>query len=369
MKKINKNVKFMFIIFLLIIIYIIVLNVPKNYEIDYIINKVKINEKYDKHTKQYTFILTYENTDYPLILNSKYFKKRKLIENIKIASDEKDTCLNIDYLDNNKIICSDSSGLKDYRIINDKLYSENYEKIIKPIKETTYENIKIYNIDETYLIWNYNGYLKISNNNEKINILKEEKYNNQSTYQNDRYLIIPDYDSSYYFKKIYIYDTEKNNLSNITFNYEISYNLLYLGTFKNKLYFLDLKNKNEYELNLKKKTIKHLNEKDNYGLFLNGNKLEHVKVDTLVKNEEIFVSEINNNYTLKDNYLYKSVDRYKVKVSNQKITEIVRIINDTVYYLVDDTLYKYNEATGEEQLLKYKEWKYNYHNQIFIFNK
>ena len=72
---------------------------------------------------------------------------------------------------------------------------------------------------------------------------------------------------------------------------------------------------------------------------------------------------------MKDNYLYKSVDRYKVKVSNQKITEIVRIINDTVYYLVDDTLYKYNEATGEEQLLKYKEWKYNYHNQIFIFNK
>ena len=135
------------------------------------------------------------------------------------------------------------------------------------------------------------------------------------------------------------------------------------------MYFLDLKNKNEYELNLKKKTIKHLNEKDNYGLFLNGNKLEHVKVDTLVKNEKIFVSEINNNYTLEDNYLYKSVDRYKVKVSNQKITEIVRIINDTVYYLVDDTLYKYNEATGEEQLLKYKEWKYNYHNQIFIFNK
>ena len=95
-----------------------------------------------------------------------------------------------------------------------------------------------------------------SNNNEKINILKEEKYNNQSTYQNDRYLVIPDYDSSYYFKKIYIYDTIKNNLSNITFNYEISYNLLYLGTFKNKLYFLDLKNKNEYELNLKKKTSK-----------------------------------------------------------------------------------------------------------------
>lgn len=369
MKKISKNAKFIFVLILLIVIYIIVLIVPKNYEIDYIINKVKINENYDKHTKKYTFILTYENTDYPLIVNSKYLKKRKLIENIKIASDEKDTCLSVEYLNANKIICSDSSGLKDYRLINDKLFSENYEKIIKPIKETTYENIKIYNTDETYLIWNYNGYLKISENNEKINILNEEKYNNQSTYQNDRYLIIPNYDSSYYFKKIYIYDTEKNNLSNIAFNYEISYNLLYLGTFKNKVYFLDLKNKNEYELNLKKKTIKLLNEKDNYGLFLNGNKLEHVKVDTLVKNEKVFASEINNNYSLEDNTLYMNIDRYKLKVSNQKITEIVRIIDDTVYYLVDDTLYRYNEKIGEEQLLKYKEWKYNYHNQIFIFNK
>ena len=90
----------------------------------------------------------------------------------------------------------------------------------------------------------------------------------------------------------------------------------------------------------------------------------------MAKNKEVQeVIEKIYNYTLEDNTLYKSVDRYKVKVSNQKITEIVRIIDDTVYYLVDDTLYKYNEATGEVQLLKYKEWKYNYHNQIFIFNK
>lgn len=365
----KRHLRFIFVVFLIIIIYTIILYTPKNYEIDYIINKVKINEKYDKKEKEYTLNLNYENVDYPLIIFSKYDKNHKLINDIKIVSNDKDICLNIYTKVSSEIICSDSNGLKDYRLIDDKLYSENYEKIIKPIKESKYENINIYNQDMTYLIWDYNGYIKISDQNEKINILSNEKYNNIETYQNDRYLIIPDYDSSYYFKKLYIYDSTKNNLSSVEFNYEISYNLLYLGTFKNKLYFLDLKNKNEYELNLKNNKIKLLNEKDNYGLFLNNNKLEKVKVDNLVKDQKVFSSEINNNYKLEDNTLYNIVNNYKIKISNQKVTSIVRIINNDIYYLVNDTLYRYTKTNGEEKILNYKEWKYNYKNQIFIFNK
>ena len=129
------------------------------------------------------------------------------------------------------------------------------------------------------------------------------------------------------------------------------------------------KNKNEFKLNLKKKKIKMLNEKDNYGLFLNNNKLEKEKVDNLVKNQKVFNNEINNNYVVEDNYLYKVLNNYKIKVSNQQITSIIRIIDNDVYYLVGDTLYRYTNNNGEEKLLKHKEWKYNYKNQIFIFNK
>lgn len=365
----KKQKKFIILVFIIVIIYLIILYVPKNYETDYIINKVKVNEIYNKRNKQYKFTLTYENIEYPIIINTKYHKQRKLIKDIKIISDENDTCLNLTILEQTQNLCSDKKGLKDYRLINEKLYSENYEKVIKPIKETEYENFTIYNNDMTYLIWNYNGYVKLSDNNEIIKILSNEKYNNIETYQNNTYLVIPDYDSSYYFKKIYIYDTNKNDISIVDFNYEISYNILYLGTYKNKLYFLDLKNKNEFELNLKKKKIKMLNEKDNYGLFLNNNKLEKEKVDNLVKNQKVFNNEINNNYVVEDNYLYKVLNNYKIKVSNQQITSIIRIIDNDVYYLVGDTLYRYTNNNGEEKLLKHKEWKYNYKNQIFIFNK
>ena len=112
-----------------------------------------------------------------------------------------------------------------------------------------------------------------------------------------------------------------------------------------------------------------LNEKDNYGLFLNNNKLEKEKVDNLVKNQKVFNNEINNNYVVEDNYLYKVLNNYKIKVSNHQITSIIRIIDNDVYYLVGDTLYRYTNNNGEEKLLKHKEWKYNYKNQIFIFNK
>ena len=77
----------------------------------------------------------------------------------------------------------------------------------------------------TYLIWNYNGYVKLSDNNEIIKILSNEKYNNIETYQNNTYLVIPDYDSSYYFKKFYIYDTNKNDLSILDFNYLLKINI------------------------------------------------------------------------------------------------------------------------------------------------
>lgn len=88
----KKQKRFIILVFIIVIVYLIILYVPKNYETDYIINKVKVNEIYNKHDKQYKFTLTYENIEYPIIINTKYHKQRKLIKDIKIISDENDTC-------------------------------------------------------------------------------------------------------------------------------------------------------------------------------------------------------------------------------------------------------------------------------------
>ena len=58
----------------------------------------------------------------------------------------------------------------------------------------------------------------------------------------------------------------------------------------------------------------------------------------------------------------------KIKVTDQNITSLVYQNNDNVYYLIDDTLYRYNLKYGEVKLMKYGEWNINYKNLIFINN-
>ena len=65
------------------------------------------------------------------------------------------------------------------------------------------------------------------------------------------------------------------------------------------------------------------------------------------------------------NYLDSPI---KLKLSNQEITDIVQIEKDSVYYLVEDTLYRYNLKYGETKIMKYSEWNVNYKNLIFINN-
>lgn len=366
MKKINI---FLITITLLITFYLIILYTPKNYTLDYAIDKVKIIEKFNKKINRYNFILTYDEQDYPFFIERKYKRKRKLIQNIYIIKDDIETCLEVYIEDTKKVLCSDKNGLKDYRTINEKLYNDNFSSQTENEPITTYKNIDIYNKDYIYLIWNYKGYIVLNNKSSNLEIFKKEKYSNIETFTANEYLLIPDYDSSYYFKKIYIYNTEKEKLKTIEFDYEISYNLFSLGTYKNKTYFLDLKNKNEYEIDLKKNRIKLINEKDNNGIFYKNNKKEVIPVNSLVTNPQKFTNNNVYNYILEDNTLYQTLDNYKIKITNKKVEAIVTTLNDSVFYISEDTLYKYNYNEGEKRILSNKEWKFNFQNCIFIFNK
>lgn len=357
-----------FIILSLVITFVIFTSIPKDYQVNYTINKVDITEKYQKATNDYHFILKYKNIEYPYIIKTKYSKKRNLITDVKIIEDKKDTCVTILSKNNKQTLCSDKNGLKDYHLINDDLYVKNFkskkeDKIIK-----NYEKINIYNNNYNYLIWNYKGYINLNkNNNENIKIFNNENYSTLNTYQIDKYLIIPDYDSKYYFTKMYIFDTEKQLLNDINFDYEISYDLLYLGEVKNKLYFIDKKNKNEYYLNLKKLEIKKVKIKnDKIDIYENGECNKQSIKDVINKNISFTFAQ-SYNYKIIDDYLYQTIDNHNIKISNQKITSIISSDENQVFYLIGTKLYCYN-TNGENLLLEYKEWKFNYLNQIFIFN-
>jgi len=268
--------------------------------------------------------------------------------------------------------CSICGNITEDSVCNICSDSNRNSKIIFVVEKAKdialFEKINIYNNTYNYLIWNYKGYINLNkNNNENIKIFNNENYSTLNTYQIDKYLIIPDYDSKYYFTKMYIFDTEKQLLNDISFDYEISYDLLYLGEVKNKLYFIDKKNKNEYYLNFKKLEIKKVKIKnDKIDIYENGEWNNQSIKDVINKNISFTFAQ-SYNYKIIDDNLYQIIDNHNIKISNQKITSIISSNENQVFYLVGTKLYCYN-ANGENLLLEYKEWKFNYLNQIFIFN-
>lgn len=363
--------KLYFILFLflsLIITFLILTNSPKNYQIEYKIKDIEILEKYQKTTNDYHFILKYKGIEYPMVIQTKYSKKRKLIQSINIIEDDNDTCLMIYSKNENQTLCSDKNGLKDYHLINKELYKNNFLPMREEKIVDDYEKINIYNNNHNYVIWNYKGYININGTSfEELRLFEKENYSTLNTYQAENYLIVPDYDSKYYFNKIYIFDTEKQLLNDINFDYEISYDLLYLGVVKNKLYFIDKKNKTEYFINLKKFNLKKVKIKNDKIDFYEYKEWIQKNIKDVINKDMTFKYYESYTYKIIDDILYQVIDDKLIKVSNQKITAIISYNNNRIYYLVGTKLYCYSER-GEQLLLEYKEWKFNYINQIFIFD-
>ena len=55
------------------------------------------------------------------------------------------------------------------------------------------------------------------------------------------------------------------------------------------------------------------------------------------------------------------------KISENKVKDIVYYDNESVYYLVDDILYKYSSEYGEVKIMSDFEWNFNYNNMIFVY--
>ena len=93
-------------------------------------------------------------------------------------------------------------------------------------------------------------------------------------------------------------------------------------------------------------------------------------MNKLVTKEYSFTYNNLYNFTSINNILYLQYldSSIKVKLSNQEITSIVHTSKDNVYYLINDTLYRYNLKYGETKIMKYQEWNINYKNLIFINN-
>lgn len=359
---------FISLILLTFISFIVIINIPKNYDLEYKVNNITIKEKYIKEEQGYQYNFIYNEINYPIFIKHKFIKKRKLIKDININSLEKEVCLNFAF-DKTYNLCSQNDSLVSVNVLS-KSYLDKYNISLKDnSKINTYEKIDIYDNTLNYYLWNYKGFINIGKENNDLKIFKTDNYDNPLTYENGKYLVFPDYDSKYYFRKVYIYNVENKKLESKEFNYDISYETYYLGEVENKLYFIDKKNKNEFSLDLEELKYELVgNSKKGFQIY-NGQNFEKATVNKVIANEtKFYFHPFPILYTLEDKTLYQVVDNKKIKVSNLKVDKIIKTSEDTVYYLVNDTLYKYNNETSETKLLTNKDWSFNNNNRIFIFN-
>lgn len=358
-KKINKLITFVTILLVLFITFLIIIFKPYSYTKIYNIDEFKITEEYNKRLKYYKYVIEKDNKLYSYIIDSKYYNKRNLINDITYINIENEECI---LPKSNKLLfyplCSKDNEIYTYNLSNIKdLYS------YKEIKELNdeYNKIRInYLNNKKYLIYNYKGFYLLDNKKE-IKLFNKDIYNLELIYEFNNNLIVPDYNNNYYFNKLFIINMINGKISELKLDTNISFNSVFLGDYKNDIYLLDKKEEKEYKINIKKKKVLETD-----FTILNNNKLIKTNFRNIVNNSLVFNKDTIYNYEIIDNYLYQIIDNINIKLSNKKVNKIIKNDNDTVYYLVEDNLYMYNNINGEILLLTNFEWNFNNTNMIFI---
>ena len=347
-----------FIIVILIVIFCLFLYIiyrPYDYTKIYNLNEYNIEEIYNKNNSYYVFNITKENIKYSFLIKGKYTKNRKLIDKIESF----DNCIlpQSDYLSFYPLCYKDDIIYSYNNQKNNDLF--DYQNI--DILNDNYNNISInYLNGKKYLIYNYRGFYLLSDKKE-IKLYDKDVYNIDLVYYLNNYVLIPDYNSNYYFEKFYLINMNNGKVDEIKLDKKISFTSIFLGDYENNIYLLDKKEEKEYKIDIRKKKVEETN-----FYILENNKLVKKNYLTIVNNHLTFNKDNLYKYEIINKNLYQVIGDNKIKLSNLEVSKIVKNSNDTVYYLVKDKLYMFNHKYGEILLLSNFEWNFNNTNMIFI---
>lgn len=354
----KKHVVLVVCLIILFIIFIFIYFRKTNYEIEYKINDLTVNERYDKKLGAYYFNINYNDKSYELVSIEDYSNKRKLIEDIKVSENGDETCLSFT-----------SKSINLYSICSNKneYYMANITEKGEFVNNDSYENININELDDkTYLLWNYHDFIYLNNEKkEKITLFSKDIYNLSLIYAFDNYLLIPDYEQNYLFNKMYVIDTNNAKIRTINLRFDVYFDSYFLGNDKNDVYIYDLREKKEFFIDLDKDEIYTSKNK-----ILVNDEWQDVTNQAFQSEKPQFSETKPFTVILKDNHLYLQILNSKTEIllSNRQVSELVKVDEMNIYYISDDILYKYNPYDGEEAILQYSEWNFNHQNMIFIFD-
>ncbi len=326
----KRNILYIIVLGSLLFWFLRTYNGEKSYQYTYYNNNIKVVEEYDKENKLYKFNVH----GFIFNLKQEYKNKRKLVSGVEINGN----CIKIE-------------GFLDFHeLCKKKIYYTKHTLKEDSKKIDTYKGINIYNLDKnTYYLWNYKGFEVINKTNKNtVNLLSKDVYNPELIKIISDYIFVPNYDQEYYFNSYYLVDTDNYKAKKKSMKHEYSYELVYIHEEKDKIVLYDKKEEKEYELEYEKGISK-------YNV---GKKYTNKELSTTLNKVEYYI--------VRDNSLIYKLGDYELVIMEDFTGSIVSNKGVEVYFIIKDSLYKFDLNKGFSKIFSNKEWEFNYKNLIYI---
>lgn len=397
----KKIIKFTLILGIILLVLEFSVNLFKNkHKIDYslsIDNKtINIHEEYskEKDSEYYYFKVNIDGREFVFDNDNDFNKQKKVINDIKIYEKDDLMCISPVYIKLNKeplITCNLDNKQYSYNSIKDQydlsefvstIDNFNKDKYISSQKITTVNGNNVYSDNfkdnEIILLYEYNHLVKLTNkSNSTIKFAQYDIYNNELGILVDKYYVLPKYENLPEYKGLMVIDIIKEKTKEISIPSKLSTNIYINGIVDNKLYFFDKSNLIQYQIDPKKAKYEVVSDKKNNAKYYDGkwtnkniyeffnNNIKFTVQYPIADNyKEAFESSRYYYYYNSDNEFYKV---YKKDLSKKvylfKFDDIkeVRVINDNIYFIHNDLLYRY-DLYGLKELVSNNEFNYNYQN-------
>lgn len=369
----------------------------KHHEVTYKIDNIEIKEDYRGNTKEeennyYLELKTEKNTFY--IQTYEDFKKEKrIIKQVKYYRDDNYECILPIFKKNTvltDLICIEDGKQINYNTIQNSQITEFLNTISEYPKENykdNLENVIMRNQTRFYpsnlpkdhyiALTYYKGLLVADETSfREIELFKKDVYTQKiKAFTNNKYLII-NYNNSYDSNEFYVVNLKTRQYDTFGSNNTIKYDAYIQGTLENSVYLFDKDSKNQYQLDLKEKTITRIGNTNTGikyydGTWQNKNAYEAVNKELKFKEYEttdeyimikkirgknygttIYVKEVNGVYEvyrgIRDNqnliYLFTTTD-YKT----------MNFLKEYIYYKDGIYIKMYSDLTGIKTIMNSSE--------------
>lgn len=403
------------LVLLSLAIQFLVVFFTEHHEVKYSIktndNAYMIEEEYFlKETDEYKFKVIDKKNTYVFSYTGNLNKQENVIKDIKYYEDSDVECI-LPVYKNDEIgyISCFYDGIQASRSYLEQKNIKGIDKFLGEIgkKHTLFKSSnKSEKIDNFYVfrenildnviftMWSYKGFYLINDKDiEKKFFLTKDQYENSFSRLIGKYYVSADVDSisSFEFTKFYIYDITDGSRVAVDLDVPVAQDFVINGIYGDKLYFTDYRTNQQFVLDPDKAKVSLTGDLSSGFKYFDGDELVTIKdLKQFASNKHFEINYHNDELSKKydileikesgDMLFFRTRDGKFYKVYKNLLDNPVLLFEflnisewgvskDSLYIVVNDYLYYYNDKAGLLPIINNNEFIYNYKNVCNFMKK